>query len=344
MFLIEDDDRWNRLAERFRDHNYRQCAAYATAMASRTNAGMENVGFGGGTEVTGLASVRVKPLSLLGTGIAYVSGGPLVDGTDVGVAEDNLQTSVAELKEEYVDRRGLVLRIVPCVGDPARKPMEERCYEANGFTVSSHLAANRTIVVDVDRSPAEIRDGFAAKWRRDLNRAEREPIDVSFGQGLELFEEFQGLFDELVARKELAVDLGADFYTSVQERLPKSERLHIGIARVDGTPAAGVVASILGDTGVYLLGASNGVGRRTRAAYLLQWRMIEATVERGCRWYDLGGVDPEGNPGVYRFKARMGGVEVCAPGPYECAPGPITQRTVRASEKAFRAMSRLGIV
>lgn len=344
MFQIEDDARWNCLAEGFLDHNYRQCAAYARAMATRANAGMENIGFGEEPVVAGLASVRVKPVGFLGTGIAYVSGGPLVDGDGDGVSEDRLEMSIAELRREYVERRGLVLRISPCVGNPASKSMEERCYEANGFSVSSHLAAERTIVVDVDRPLAEIRDGFAAKWRRDLNRAEREPIEVSFGQGLELFEEFQGLFDELVARKELAVALGADFYTDVQEQLPQNERLHIGIARVDGVPAAGVVASILGDTGVYLLGASNDAGRRTRAAYLLQWRVIEAAVERGCRWYDLGGVDPAGNPGVYRFKARMGGVEVSAPGPYECAPGPITRRTVRASEKVFRAVSRLGIV
>jgi len=139
-----------------------------------------------------------------------------------------------------------------------------------------------------------------------------------------------------VARKAFAVDLGADFYAALQPELPEHERLHVAIAAVDGRPAAGVVASIHGDTAVYLLGASNDLGRRTSAAYLLQWRIIEAATARGGRWYDLGGIDPEANPGVHTFKVRMGGADTVAPGPYELAPGRMRRAAVHAAERAFR--------
>jgi lipid II:glycine glycyltransferase (peptidoglycan interpeptide bridge formation enzyme) len=35
--------------------------------------------------------------------------------------------------------------------------------------------------------------------------------------------------------------------------------------------------------------------------------MIEWLKERGCHWYDLGGIDPENNPGVYHFKCGIAG-------------------------------------
>jgi lipid II:glycine glycyltransferase (peptidoglycan interpeptide bridge formation enzyme) len=89
------------------------------------------------------------------------------------------------------------------------------------------------------------------------------------------------------------------------------------LARLGDKAVAGHIGAYHGDTAVYLLGAANEAGLKSNASYLLQWRVIEYAKERGCNWYDLGGIDPEGNPDVYRFKMRIGGIDVCAPGPYE---------------------------
>jgi lipid II:glycine glycyltransferase (peptidoglycan interpeptide bridge formation enzyme) len=43
---------------------------------------------------------------------------------------------------------------------------------------------------------------------------------------------------------------------------------------------------------------------------LLQWQMIERLKERGCQFYDLGGINPETNPGVYHFKSGFSGEDV----------------------------------
>jgi hypothetical protein len=97
---------------------------------------------------------------------------------------------------------------------------------------------------------------------------------------------------------------------------------------------------MLGDTCVYLLGATSEAGLETRAAYLLQWNTILLAKERGIRWYDLGGVDPEGNPGVYHFKRGVGGDEVIPPGPYERSPGGWRQAAVRGAEALYRLARR----
>ena len=53
--------------------------------------------------------------------------------------------------------------------------------------------------------------------------------------------------------------------------LPDDAKLTVLLAMSEGQPVAGHVSSLLGDTCIYLLGASNDEGRNTRAAYLLQF-------------------------------------------------------------------------
>jgi Acetyltransferase (GNAT) domain len=332
-------DEWIALAGQFDDLNYRQCWDYAALLAARANAAAEHVVIAHGGAPLGVASVRVRRLPGVGAGIAYVHGGPLVRRRDCADAGARLEHVLAALAEEYAGRRGLLLRVAPAIGDRAWNGVQDARLLAAGFRPGRHLRPYRTMLVDIARPLPDVRAGLAQKWRNHLNNAERRELDVKEGRDPRLLDDFAPLFDELVARKALDVDLGADFYARLQPRLPEHERLHVAIAWSDGRPAAGVVASIHGDTAVYLLGASNDVGRRTNAAYLLQWNVIEAAARQGCRWYDLGGVDQEGNPGVYRFKQRMGGTELCAPGPYELAPGRMRAAAVRAAERAFRAVA-----
>jgi lipid II:glycine glycyltransferase (peptidoglycan interpeptide bridge formation enzyme) len=103
---------------------------------------------------------------------------------------------------------------------------------------------------------------------------------------------------------------------------------------------AGHVASFLGDTCVYLLGATSEEGLRTKAAYLLQWRVIQAAHEKGFKWYDLGGIDPEANPGVHHFKRGLGAQEITAPGPLEYPAAGWRRAAVHGSEQVYRRLRR----
>ena len=67
-------------------------------------------------------------------------------------------------------------------------------------------------------------------------------------------------------------------------------------------------------------GATEKASLETKASYLLQWHVSTEAKERGLRWYDLGGIDPVGNPGVCHFKRGLGGDEVVAPGIFQINP------------------------
>jgi hypothetical protein len=60
-------------------------------------------------------------------------------------------------------------------------------------------------------------------------------------------------------------------------------------------------------------------------------------------WYDLGGIDPVGNPGVAMFKHRTNGLDVTAAGPFEMAPDGVRGRVAGWAERAYLRARRNGV-
>ena len=87
--------------------------------------------------------------------------------------------------------------------------------------------------------------------------------------------------------------------------LPESQRMRVLICQDKGVPVAGLVVSAMGDSAIYLLGATSDAGLNAKGAYLLHWTMICWLKEHGIKSYDLGGIDPEGNPGRLLLQERI---------------------------------------
>ncbi len=329
-----DRCRWLELTAEFDDLNYRQCWDFGVACAEQVGARSEHIAVLDGDEIVALADVRVKTVPVLGGGIAYVNGGPLVGRSDG--ASSRLDAALGALTEEYVERRGLVLRVAPA---PASADWAERLTEvfvARGFELME--PPDGTILIDLEPPLDELRKGFKKKWRYYLTKSEKAGLEVRAGRDPELFESFIGLFDHMIERKGFGVNLHPRLYADVQREAAPGAPFLVALAELDGEPVAGHVSSLAGDTAVYLLGASEGAGLDTYAAYLLQWYVIETAKAAGCRWYDLGGIDPEGNPGVYHFKKGMGGVDVRPAGPFERSARGLKARVTGVGEKLFRAV------
>ena len=79
------------------------------------------------------------------------------------------------------------------------------------------------------------------------------------------------------------------------------------VCKTAGEPCAGVIWSAIGSTGIELVAATSAFGMKGGASHLLRWRVLERLKEAGCAWYDLNGINPETNPGTYRFKRELAG-------------------------------------
>jgi hypothetical protein len=331
-----DRDAWLRLAPAFKDYNYRQNWSFGMACAVRVGAVSEHVVVEHSERgIIGLADVRIRKLPFIGGGIAYINGGPLVLRND-RFDEKKIISVLGALEAEYVSKRKLSLRIAPSFCDDTMRHVIDIICQNLGFCDTCQR--KKTILLDLSLDLVEIRQGFHQKWRNALNNVEKKNLELKQGNDMLLFEQFTPLFNDLITKKAFSVDLGIDFYAHVQSQSADTEKFMVTLVEDKGIPVAGHVASILGNTCVYLLGATNDIGRRLNAAYLLQWEVIKKAKSLGCRWYDLGGIDSEKNPGVYRFKQRMGGVETAIPGPYEKKATGVRACLTQTGEKIYSAL------
>lgn len=319
-------------------HSYRQSWGFGEALATKVGASCEHIGIFTENDCTAIADVRVRELPVLGGGIAYISGGPLIQRRPWVEFEPALGRVLEVLVDEYVNRRGLVLRIAPPIEWAAAGCNVSPLFNKLDFIPVQNVRRYRTILIDLTPDLEQIRKNLNQKWRNCLNRAEKNELTIRAGNDVEFFNRFCSLHQDLVERKGFDVELSAEFYRDLQSQLDTPERFHIKLVEFDGQPIAGHVGSMLGQTSVYLLGASNPTGNDLKASYLMQWASIIEAKKQGYTWYDLGGIDPEGNPGVFLFKERMGGIDMTAPGPYELRPSGIRAHVTQFAENLYRAI------
>ncbi len=159
-----------------------------------------------------------------------------------------------------------------------------------------------------NKTEEELLAGFHQKWRYNIRLAERKGVEVRIC-GQEAVHDFArlmlttGVRDGFVTRDE-------SYFANMLTNLGEHCRLYMAYA--DEEAIAGTLAIQYGDKVWYLYGASSNEHRNLMPNYLLQWRMIQWSVETGCRVYDFRGVSgdlSEDNPlyGLYRFKQGFGG-------------------------------------
>ncbi len=328
-------EEWQQYAPTFHDYNYRQLWDFGVACAHRVGATSEHVAFCEHNQVIGLADVRLKTIPFSGTGIAYINGGPLVRSHPDG-DPTILKAVLSELADDYVNRRKFVLRIQPSLGTDTWHSLQNTVFRDLGFSIRAGVKAYRTILLDLSSPLDDIRKQLDQKWRNCLNGSEKKGLVVTIGSDDSKFSEFMRLFDGMMSRKDFDVDLAPDFYRQVQNDMADHDKFKVAIVYGNDQPITGHISSILGDTCVYLLGASNEEGLKNKASYLVQWSVVQMAKQAGCRYYDLGGIDPDTNPGVYHFKKGMGGVDVTVPGPFAIYPTTWSKYVVTLFENLYR--------
>ena len=299
-----DGSEWNAIIPLFRDAVVNQTWAYGHARSPKMLPSC--LILKRNDQIVAAAMTRIVTLPVFKVGIAYVGSGPMwrlrgeVDNIDI------LRESIKALKEEYVLRRGLFLRILPNMFTDMLNHDELCCvFEEEGFFCKDF--GGTTLILDLTPRLDDLRRGLHQKWRNQLNCAERNKLTVRDGCDDSMFKVFRGIYEEMLARKQYATNVNLDEYEDIQKSLPENLKPRIVICESGGRPMAGGVFSVNGDTAVYLLGASSNDGLKCKASYLVQWHMIKMLKEKGFRNYDLGGCSPKREQDTYRFKARICG-------------------------------------
>jgi lipid II:glycine glycyltransferase (peptidoglycan interpeptide bridge formation enzyme) len=346
-------EQWALLLELFDDANFYQTYTYGQVRWGAKN--LSHLILKRRGEVVALAQLRIfRPAIWMG-GVAYLRWGPICKRRDRPLDPVVVERMAEALHEEYSCKRDLFLYVQPksFVKSPETDSVQ---YGFSSFAAAPAIPdySYKTLMLDLSPAIEELRRNLDRKWRNQLTRAEKNNLRVVAGNGAAGFRRFCELYKQMRKRKRFHTKVNIVEFERMQESLPDSQRMRVLICEdaSSGVPVAGLVASCLGDTAIYMLGATGDHGLKSKGAYLLQWSLIKWLKENGVRRYDLGGIDPKFNPGLYHFKRGLSSAEMVQMGAF-IAPGngpylaalkvaSATQRAIRSARRTPSLDAALG--
>jgi len=328
---------WAQMLDLFNDANLYQTWSYGRVRWGDEN--LSHLVLKRNGEVQAIAQLRIVRPTSLKFGMAYLRWGPLCERRGQPLDSEVALNMAQALEAEYVSNRKLFVRVLPnaFAGSPRATVLQSAF---STFSLEPLDADNtyRTFVMDLAPSVADLRKRFDPKWRNKLSGAEKNNLKIIAGDGGQEFNSFCQIYKNMRNRKSFETTVDIDEFARIQADLDQRHRMRVLICEDQGIPVAGLVASAMGDSAIYLLGATSDQGLHSKGAYLLQWTMLQWLKQNGIRWYDLGGIDPEGNPGVYTFKKGMAGSDVCQLNPLVASKSTVSSAIAKAGMAVQRAL------
>lgn len=343
------ESEWSELMERFDDANIYQTWAYGTVRWKQKN--LSHMILKRADQVVAMAQLRIMQPAGMRIGVAYLRWGPMCHLRGQELNLGTVARILDALRKEYVLKRGLHLEILPNVFEGSQRARVLQV-ALDKFHTKPPLSREtyRTFILDLSLQLDDLRRNLDPKWRNKLNGAEKNGLRIVDAETVGGYQSFRKIYAELLARKKFHSGVDVDQFANIQRRLPISQRMLVLLCLQGSEPVAGIVCSALGDSAIYLMGATSDSGLRLKGAYLLQWAVIKSLQDQGIRYYDLGGIDPDSNPGVYSFKRGLSGsclshihpIGICD-NPFSTSvvgAGRVLQNSLLNLHKGFSVLSR----
>jgi len=321
---------WNKIILNFADATIYQTWSYGAVRWGTKN--ISHIVLKKGEEVLAAVQIRIISVPLIGPIIAYVTRGPMWRRWGTQRDIDIFRQVIRALRQEYVQKRRLYLRILPNEFEGQSDDVS-RVLDEENFCRQSSVPPYRTLLNDLTLSLEDLRKGFYKNWRKNLGRAERNNLEVREGHDGDMYRVFMNLYREMADRKRFLSRVDIEEFEQIQNDLPDNQKMNIFICEDHADAVAALVWSMIGDTAITVLSATGNKGMESYASYLLMWRLFERLKEKNARVLDQCGIDREKNPGGYSFKSGMGGIEAIQIGQYDAYVRSPKVILIRCSEK-----------
>jgi hypothetical protein len=230
--------------------------------------------------------------------IAWAPKGPT--GELPGSTELLPRTLVERLK-----RLGTTLMIT----DPWQDAVEAR------EVLAKRSVRPKTIWIDLAAGRECLWRNLDKQWRYGVGRAERLGVIVETTRSLSDIETFFGLCTDISQTKGFRLPASIDLMKGLLEADENNAvEARLFVARHEGRLGAGAFLVRCGRSIHYFWGATDRALSKQRVGEAVQWAAIEWALAKKCGRYDLEGIDPRRNSGVYEFKKKMGGREIMLAG------------------------------
>jgi len=171
-----------------------------------------------------------------------------------------------------------------------------------------------TIWIDLRAPMEEILGQMKPKGRYNIRIAQRHGVRVHEDTSAAGLKHFLRIHAETFARHRIRGYTDTYFQTLLS-MLQARRRISLFFAEHEGKPLATALVVFFGRRATYFFGGSLAEKRNVMAPYALHFEIMRRARDRGCEWYDLWGVAPEGVSGgnwqgISEFKRKFGGREV----------------------------------
>lgn len=254
--------------------------------------------------IVAITQIRLFKIPVIKGGIAYVRWGPLWKLKNSDYDFNIFQNILRALYREYVINRGLSLKIFPRIfkeDDISKEIKYLFLKESFKFTPDPH----RTMLFPLFHPIETLRKGLDRRWRQKLVKSEKENLKLTTGAGDDLFNIGLSIYQKMLKRKQFTPLIEIEKFFTIQRILPETLKLKISLCYDKGEPVAFIIWSQIGTTAVALFAGTTDKALNSYASFFSWWKLFEHLKENGCQWVDLGGINPERNPGSYRFKAGI---------------------------------------
>jgi lipid II:glycine glycyltransferase (peptidoglycan interpeptide bridge formation enzyme) len=258
-------------------------------------------------EIVAAVQARLILVPFIGGGIAYIPWGPMWKRKNKEANPELLRQIIRVLINEFVIKQKLFLNILSHEIDE-NENYSRKVYKEEGYSES--LSPYRTIILDLSLSLDELVANMESDWRRILRKSEKQNFDITSGYDNNKYDELALPYHEMIARKNFKPGVNIEQFRRMQEDLPPELKMNIIVCKNEHKPVSTILGSYIGDMGIIILGGSNEVGLKLKGSYQTPWLVVKWLKENGAKWCDLGGYNPDRNPGTGRFKRGIGGKDI----------------------------------
>jgi lipid II:glycine glycyltransferase (peptidoglycan interpeptide bridge formation enzyme) len=299
-------EQWEKFANHFADHSLYQTWAYQKARTGKRNQRISDVEISDDNGTRLLALTRIIKVPLIGLRIGYIQWGPLLrrQGQSACLDSEALKCLRDHCLSKWVD----VLRITPNIYTTEVGEDYKEVMTSAGFERVHRIKPYHTMLFPLDIDQEQMRMRFHNKWRAALRKAEKNGMTVHETQDAQMLSQFEEIYKKSIQKKKFK-GLNVSEFIQTQQKLQPSQKLNMIVIKKENDLLSVDINSYLGDTALGLFQSTTEQGLSLGASYLAWWHTFLAAKRAGMRRYDMGGIDPVGNPNVYQFKLRMGGDE-----------------------------------
>lgn len=302
---------WDKLLIQCEDYTFYQSYAWGEAKKSqgwRVKRFIEKA-----NKQFAIAQAFEKQIPLLNFKFLWIPGGPaLTDVNDLKLIE----RIITDIEKRY-ENSGYIIRYNQQI---LRKPNLINLWRKLGYVDPVFpITLNLNIILDL-MEVKSLESQSHPKFRYSIRKAKKNSDLKLLVGGDDILDDTLDIYFQMVSIKGIRSYREKDFLKRMFYEM--KENIQIIMVKLEKTPISCVMLICIGDKAFYFLGASNEIGRRYLASYLIFDYIPKWCRDNGIRHFDLCGIDPLTNYETYRFKRRTGGKIVEYIGEKEKASSP----------------------